>query len=51
MTSCRRRGRRWSRSAARWATPPDFEPGQLDNDYRRTARRARAVVERVFYAD
>ena len=29
----------------------DFEPGQLDNDYRRTARRARAVVERVFYAD
>ncbi len=31
--------------------PADFEPGQLDNDYRRTARRARAVVERVFYAD
>jgi [glutamine synthetase] adenylyltransferase / [glutamine synthetase]-adenylyl-L-tyrosine phosphorylase len=29
----------------------DFEPGQLDNDYRRTARRARAVVDRVFYAD
>jgi [glutamine synthetase] adenylyltransferase / [glutamine synthetase]-adenylyl-L-tyrosine phosphorylase len=31
--------------------PADFEPGQLDDDYRRTARRARAVVERVFYAD
>ena len=31
--------------------PVGFEPGQLDDDYRRTARRARAVVERVFYAD
>ena len=31
--------------------PADFEPGRLDDDYRRTARRARAVVERVFYAD
>jgi glutamate-ammonia-ligase adenylyltransferase len=29
--------------------PAGFEPGQLLDDYRRVARRARAVVERVFY--
>jgi glutamate-ammonia-ligase adenylyltransferase len=30
--------------------PPGFDPGQLVDDYRRTARRARRVVEEVFYA-
>ena len=30
--------------------PPGFEPGQLVDDYRRAARRARKVVEEVFYA-
>ncbi|HJQ43591.1 MAG TPA: bifunctional [glutamine synthetase] adenylyltransferase/[glutamine synthetase]-adenylyl-L-tyrosine phosphorylase, partial [Jatrophihabitantaceae bacterium] len=30
--------------------PPSFEPGQLVDDYRRTARRARKVVEEIFYA-
>ena len=30
--------------------PAGFEPGQLDDDYRRLARRARRVVERTFYA-
>ncbi len=29
--------------------PPGFDPGRLVDDYRRTARRARRVVERVFY--
>jgi [glutamine synthetase] adenylyltransferase / [glutamine synthetase]-adenylyl-L-tyrosine phosphorylase len=29
--------------------PPDFEAGQLVDDYRRVARRARKVVEAVFY--
>jgi [glutamine synthetase] adenylyltransferase / [glutamine synthetase]-adenylyl-L-tyrosine phosphorylase len=29
--------------------PPGFDPGQLVDDWRRTARRARRVVERVFY--
>jgi glutamate-ammonia-ligase adenylyltransferase len=29
--------------------PPGFDPGQLVDDYRRTARRARRVVEEVFY--
>jgi [glutamine synthetase] adenylyltransferase / [glutamine synthetase]-adenylyl-L-tyrosine phosphorylase len=28
---------------------PDDDPGQFVDDYRRTTRRARAVVERVFY--
>jgi [glutamine synthetase] adenylyltransferase / [glutamine synthetase]-adenylyl-L-tyrosine phosphorylase len=31
--------------------PAGFEAGQLDDDYRRTARRARRVVEQFFYAD
>ena len=30
--------------------PPGFDPGQLLDDYRRTARRARRVVEEIFYA-
>jgi glutamate-ammonia-ligase adenylyltransferase len=30
--------------------PPGFDPGQLVDDYRRTARRARRVVEKIFYA-
>ncbi|MEP7178577.1 MAG: bifunctional [glutamine synthetase] adenylyltransferase/[glutamine synthetase]-adenylyl-L-tyrosine phosphorylase [Pseudonocardiales bacterium] len=30
--------------------PPGFDPGQVVDDYRRTARRARRVVEEVFYA-
>ncbi|SOD74419.1 glutamate-ammonia-ligase adenylyltransferase [Jatrophihabitans sp. GAS493] len=29
--------------------PAGFDPGQFIDDYRRNARRARAVVERVFY--
>ena len=29
--------------------PAGFDPGLLVDDYRRTARRARHVVERVFY--
>jgi [glutamine synthetase] adenylyltransferase / [glutamine synthetase]-adenylyl-L-tyrosine phosphorylase len=29
---------------------PGFDPGQLIDDYRRVARRARRVVERVFYS-
>jgi glutamate-ammonia-ligase adenylyltransferase len=29
--------------------PAGFDPGQLVDDYRRVARRARRVVERVFY--
>jgi glutamate-ammonia-ligase adenylyltransferase len=30
--------------------PSGFDPGQLVDDYRRTARRARRVVEKIFYA-
>ena len=30
--------------------PLGFDPGQLVDDYRRTARRARRVVEKIFYA-
>ena len=29
--------------------PPGFDPGQVIDDYRRSARRARRVVERIFY--
>ncbi|MCW2498159.1 MAG: Bifunctional glutamine synthetase adenylyltransferase/adenylyl-removing enzyme, partial [Jatrophihabitans sp.] len=29
--------------------PAGFDPGQLDDDYRRAARRSRNVVERLFY--
>jgi glutamate-ammonia-ligase adenylyltransferase len=28
---------------------PDMDPGQFLDDYRRTSRRARTVVEQVFY--
>jgi glutamate-ammonia-ligase adenylyltransferase len=28
---------------------PDVDPGQFLDDYRRTTRRARTVVEQVFY--
>jgi glutamate-ammonia-ligase adenylyltransferase len=31
--------------------PAGFEPGQLVDDYRRTARRARRVVEDLFYGE
>lgn len=30
--------------------PPGFDPGQVVDDYRRAARRARKVVEEIFYA-
>jgi [glutamine synthetase] adenylyltransferase / [glutamine synthetase]-adenylyl-L-tyrosine phosphorylase len=30
--------------------PPGFDPGEVLDDYRRTARHARSVVEAVFYA-
>jgi glutamate-ammonia-ligase adenylyltransferase len=30
--------------------PSGFDPGQLVDDYRRTARRARRAVEKIFYA-
>lgn len=30
--------------------PPGFDPGQVIDDYRRAARRARRVVEDIFYA-
>jgi glutamate-ammonia-ligase adenylyltransferase len=30
--------------------PPGFDPGRVVDDYRRTARRARQVVEEIFYA-
>ncbi|MCW2497175.1 bifunctional [glutamine synthetase] adenylyltransferase/[glutamine synthetase]-adenylyl-L-tyrosine phosphorylase [Jatrophihabitans sp.] len=30
--------------------PPGFDPGQVVDDYRRAARRARSVVEEIFYA-
>ena len=29
--------------------PPGRDPGEFLDDYRRATRRARAVVERVFY--
>jgi glutamate-ammonia-ligase adenylyltransferase len=31
--------------------PAGFDPGQLVDDYRRTARRARRVVDRIFYGE
>ena len=39
-----------SASVGRMGYPAGFEPGQLVDDYRRRARQARRVVERVFYA-
>ena len=49
-TSCPSRARRCRRSAGCSATAAGFEAGQLVDDYRRAARRARRVVEAVFYA-
>jgi len=31
--------------------PPDADPGEFLDSYRRTMRRGRAAVERVFYRD
>ena len=44
-----RAGREQSAVAAALGYPADGDPGVFVDDYRRTARRARAVVERVFY--
>ncbi|HEY4420037.1 MAG TPA: bifunctional [glutamine synthetase] adenylyltransferase/[glutamine synthetase]-adenylyl-L-tyrosine phosphorylase [Pseudonocardia sp.] len=44
-----RSGRELAAVAAAMGYPPDGDPGVFLDDYRRTARRARAVVERVFY--
>ncbi|GAA4682933.1 bifunctional [glutamine synthetase] adenylyltransferase/[glutamine synthetase]-adenylyl-L-tyrosine phosphorylase [Pseudonocardia yuanmonensis] len=44
-----RSGRELAAVAAAFGYPADGDPGQFLDDYRRTARRARAVVERVFY--
>ena len=48
-TSCPHWARSWSRWRGRWATRSGSDPGQLVDDYRRAARRARRVVEDVFY--
>ncbi|WP_132432845.1 bifunctional [glutamine synthetase] adenylyltransferase/[glutamine synthetase]-adenylyl-L-tyrosine phosphorylase [Pseudonocardia endophytica] len=44
-----RSGREQSAVAAALGYPAGGDPGVFTDDYRRTARRARAVVERVFY--
>ncbi|MDQ4118348.1 MAG: bifunctional [glutamine synthetase] adenylyltransferase/[glutamine synthetase]-adenylyl-L-tyrosine phosphorylase, partial [Actinomycetota bacterium] len=44
-----RTGREQSAVAAALGYPADGDPGVFLDAYRRTARRARAVVERVFY--
>jgi [glutamine synthetase] adenylyltransferase / [glutamine synthetase]-adenylyl-L-tyrosine phosphorylase len=44
-----RSGRELAAVAAALGYAPDGDPGVFLDDYRRTARRARAVVERVFY--
>jgi glutamate-ammonia-ligase adenylyltransferase len=44
-----RSGRELAAVAAALGHPTDGDPGQFLDDYRRTTRRARAVVERVFY--
>ncbi|HVL84362.1 MAG TPA: bifunctional [glutamine synthetase] adenylyltransferase/[glutamine synthetase]-adenylyl-L-tyrosine phosphorylase [Pseudonocardia sp.] len=44
-----RSGRELAAVAAALGYPPGGDPGVFLDDYRRTARRARAVVERVFY--
>jgi [glutamine synthetase] adenylyltransferase / [glutamine synthetase]-adenylyl-L-tyrosine phosphorylase len=44
-----RSGRELAAVAAAMGYPPDGDPGVFLDDYRRTTRRARAVVERVFY--
>ena len=44
------RAPRWSAVGRALGYPPGFDPGQVVDDYRRAARRARRVVERIFYA-
>ncbi|SDH14543.1 bifunctional [glutamine synthetase] adenylyltransferase/[glutamine synthetase]-adenylyl-L-tyrosine phosphorylase [Pseudonocardia oroxyli] len=44
-----RSGRELASIATALGYPADGDPGQFLDDYRRTTRRARAVVERVFY--
>lgn len=44
-----RSGRELAAVAAALGYPADGDPGRFLDDYRRTTRRARAVVERVFY--
>jgi glutamate-ammonia-ligase adenylyltransferase len=44
-----RSGRELAAVAAAMGYAPDGDPGVFLDDYRRTTRRARAVVERVFY--
>ena len=44
-----RSGRELTAVASALGYPADGDPGQFLDDYRRTTRRARAVVERVFY--
>ncbi len=44
-----RSGRELAAVAAALGYPPDGDPGVFLDDYRRATRRARAVVERVFY--
>jgi glutamate-ammonia-ligase adenylyltransferase len=44
-----RSGRELSAVASALGYPADGDPGVFLDDYRRTARRARSVVERVFY--
>jgi glutamate-ammonia-ligase adenylyltransferase len=44
-----RSGRELTAVAAALGYPPDGDPGVFLDDYRRATRRARAVVERVFY--
>ena len=48
-TSCPGRGRTWPGWCGWSATRRARDPGQFLDDYRRATRRARAVVERVFY--
>jgi glutamate-ammonia-ligase adenylyltransferase len=42
-------GRELAAVATIMGHPLDADPGEFLDDYRRTARRARAVIERVFY--
>ena len=48
-TSCPGRAWSWPGSPGPAATAPDVDPGQFLDDYRRTTRHARTVVEQVFY--
>jgi len=44
-----RSGRELAAVASALGYPPGTDPGTVVDDYRRTARRARAAVERIFY--